>query len=221
MVTQVLEDQAITSIAERMVLVALAWHSDDKGVCWPSIQRIADICVMTKRGVYKTLAILKSKQKIAIKSGRGRTHVNHYQIKVNTIHLSDEKVNEVHLLEPLKGEPYSLKGEYRSPESSGTVILQSFKALKGEPVQSFKALKAASQNRNGEQKSIQALLSMFSAEERTAYGGNWTLRYRDCPDKFVRVLNDLQTQQKEGPIPDSWAAIADLRWREFKPETKR
>lgn len=84
-------------------------------------------------------------------------------------------------------------------------------------VKGIKALKPL----NGEENDLFNLFEYFTREEISAYGANWRLRYRECPDKFARVVADLHNTKQEGKAIKSYAAIANIRWNEFTPRTKR
>ncbi len=75
----------------------------------------------------------------------------------------------------------------------------------------------------GEEEAMFELTGYFSPDECSAYGANWRLRYRECPEKFKRLLLDLDHSRRcpGKKRTQSWAAIANIRWHQLKPETKR
>jgi hypothetical protein len=75
----------------------------------------------------------------------------------------------------------------------------------------------------GEEEAIFELTGYFTPDECSAYGANWRLRYRECPEKFKRLLADLDHSRRcpGKKRTQSWAAIANIRWNQLKPETKR
>ena len=89
--------------------------------------------------------------------------------------------------------------------STNSKVLKAFKPLK----------------RNGEDNAVFSLFEYFTPEERSCYGANWRLRYRESADKFRRVVADLHAEKQEGRPIASYAAIANIRWNEFAPRTKR
>lgn len=72
-----------------------------------------------------------------------------------------------------------------------------------------------------ETETINELFSFFTTTEQSTYGANWRLRYREAPEKLKRVVADLRTEKQEGKTIRSYAAIANLRWKEFAPRTAR
>lgn len=60
------------SAPERVVLLALADFSDDKGKCWPSMGSIATMCEMTERGVRKVIRRLEDAGFVTVEHSKGR-----------------------------------------------------------------------------------------------------------------------------------------------------
>lgn len=77
------------------------------------------------------------------------------------------------------------------------------------------------QRRTGEREELKKLLDFFTPSERSAYGANWRLRYRECPDKFRRVADEIRVMVAENQKVKSYAAVANHCWNEFAPKTTR
>ena len=67
---------------ERLILLALADHADDEGVCYPSISRLVDRTGMAERGVQKVLKRLTEKGHLAVETNAGRKGTNRYSISL-------------------------------------------------------------------------------------------------------------------------------------------
>ena len=65
---------------ERLILLALADHADDDGVCYPSISRLVDRTGMAERGVQKVLKRLAEKGHLSVETNAGRNGTNRYSI---------------------------------------------------------------------------------------------------------------------------------------------
>lgn len=66
----------VGSHTEKLILVALADHSNDQGACWPSISRLARRCHLARSSVFDAIKGLKSRGIIEVKvtPGRGSTY---------------------------------------------------------------------------------------------------------------------------------------------------
>ncbi len=71
--------------AERLMLLALADHADDKGWCFPSMARLAEKTCMTERGARKVIRRLEVGGWLAVQIGGGRGGKSLYRV------LMDEK----------------------------------------------------------------------------------------------------------------------------------
>lgn len=67
-----------SSPTEKLILLALAEHADDKGHCWPSITRLADKCSVCTRTVIRQLEALATRGLIKAEKENGK--VNRYSI---------------------------------------------------------------------------------------------------------------------------------------------
>lgn len=67
------------------MLLALADHADDTGLCWPGIARLAQHCRIQPRQAKRTIAALEDEGWIAVRRGSGRGHTNLYQLNVDRL----------------------------------------------------------------------------------------------------------------------------------------
>mgnify|MGYP000234527247 CR=1 FL=1 len=65
---------------ERLVMLCLADHADDEGVCYPSVARLVDRTGMGERGVQRVLRRLADDGHVAIEPNAGRKGTNVYRI---------------------------------------------------------------------------------------------------------------------------------------------
>ncbi|MBL4929349.1 helix-turn-helix domain-containing protein [Fuscibacter oryzae] len=72
---------------EKMVLLSLADHADDEGVCFPSIARLCDRTGMKERGVQNVLRRMKEAGIITVELNAGRRGANRY-----TIHAAHPRI---------------------------------------------------------------------------------------------------------------------------------
>jgi hypothetical protein len=78
--SEVWDDKTINSRAELLVMLTLADHARDDGICWPSIDTIASKARATSRGIYKIISRLERLGKISIDSGAGEHSTNVYRV---------------------------------------------------------------------------------------------------------------------------------------------
>lgn len=64
--------------SERLVMLSLADHADDDGVCYPSIARLCKRTSMSDRGVQKVLTRLQERGFLRVEIGAGRKGSNRY-----------------------------------------------------------------------------------------------------------------------------------------------
>src|SRR5215475_4816357 len=64
-----------------LMLLALADHANDAGVCWPSLPRLATRCRVTKRQAITIIQRLEKNGVIAIAHGGGRHRPSIYTVK--------------------------------------------------------------------------------------------------------------------------------------------
>ena len=65
---------------EVAVMLALAWHADRNGVCWPSVETLARECRFSERHVQRIIAELINAGKIIAADRKGGTHSTIYTI---------------------------------------------------------------------------------------------------------------------------------------------
>jgi len=68
------------NMAEKLVLVRLADHANDQGICWPGKDTLAKVCCMSKRTVDAAIAGLEAAQLISVsrrttEAGKNRSNV--------------------------------------------------------------------------------------------------------------------------------------------------
>lgn len=76
-------DPEITNTTDRLVMLALANHSDDEGLSWPSVDRLERMTQLCQRSIYNSISRLKSTGKLSVESGGGRHKVNRYRITLH------------------------------------------------------------------------------------------------------------------------------------------
>jgi len=64
--------------AQKLVLLCLADHADEGGVCWPSIARLADRSGLARASIVRSLKALADTKHITVERGSGR--LNHYRV---------------------------------------------------------------------------------------------------------------------------------------------
>lgn len=87
-------DEAKSSGSELLVLLALADHANDNGVCWPSIPRLAKRARLSERQTQRVIQKLHAQGYIEIISkGDGRSHPTVYRLCIKDDKMSpfDEK----------------------------------------------------------------------------------------------------------------------------------
>lgn len=78
--SHVWEDDSISGRAELLVLLALADHAKDDGVCWPSIDSIAKKTRLSQRGTQEVIQKLKNVGKLDVEIGAGPKGTNLYRV---------------------------------------------------------------------------------------------------------------------------------------------
>jgi Helix-turn-helix domain len=74
-------DHGQHSGTELLMLLALADHANDDGICWPSIARLAARCRIQPRQAINVLHKLEQAGDITVQRGGGRGMVSHYCVK--------------------------------------------------------------------------------------------------------------------------------------------
>jgi hypothetical protein len=65
----------------RLMLLALAWHADDDGLCWPSLDMLARECRISVRQAQRLIAHLEAGGHIQVERGTGRGNASRYTVK--------------------------------------------------------------------------------------------------------------------------------------------
>jgi hypothetical protein len=85
--------------AEKLVLLCLADNANNDGVCWPSVQDIADRSVCDPRSVFRVINSLQEKGYISRESRSGKSTVYHIKtpdIKTGVSHNSTPDIKSPH-----------------------------------------------------------------------------------------------------------------------------
>lgn len=82
-VEQVLERCDLTDPREVMVMIALANHANEDGVCWPSISKIMELSRMSERGVQQIMRRLSVRGYLEIQTRGGKGGKNLYRVIPN------------------------------------------------------------------------------------------------------------------------------------------
>lgn len=75
-----------------LLLLAIADHADDDGVCWPSLDRLAEKTRVKKRQAIRNVQALEAAGELFIESGGGRHIKNRYFV---TVGLGSEEIQRV------------------------------------------------------------------------------------------------------------------------------
>lgn len=115
-------DSDITDIYEVSVLLALANHADDAGVCYPSMKRIARLARMGERGVQGVVKRLAERGDLSIELNAGPRGTNVYRIHVTPAPHADPAPGAPRT--PRQGPPHPTTSTPapHAPETSLTVI---------------------------------------------------------------------------------------------------
>jgi hypothetical protein len=102
-----------------LILLALADHANDEGLCWPGLERLAKKSRMSVRQVQRCLEALREAGEIAVESQAGPHGTNQY-----TVVLAGDKMSRPHLgggrqKQQNRGD---ISGPGMSPEPSVTII---------------------------------------------------------------------------------------------------
>jgi len=81
-----------------LLLLAIADHANDDGLCWPSVGRLAEKARTTKRQAQRLIAELEAAGELVVERGDGRGHTSIY-------HLKDDIQGQT------KGDIYDQKGD--------------------------------------------------------------------------------------------------------------
>jgi len=95
-----------------LMLLAIADHANDDGLCWPSVARLAHKARTTKRQAQRVIAYLEETGEILVDRGDGRTHTSVYQIKGDIYATKgDIQGQKGDISAPQKGDIQRVKGD--------------------------------------------------------------------------------------------------------------
>lgn len=66
--------------AALLMILAIADHANDQGVCWPSVRTLARKCRVSERHATRLISKLQGDGEIEIETGGGRGHTNVYRV---------------------------------------------------------------------------------------------------------------------------------------------
>lgn len=85
LMAQVWDEATRLDGSELIVMLCLADHANDDGVCWPSTQEIADRCRVTRRHAVRLLSRLERGGYVYIRKESGRATRYTLNITGNTV----------------------------------------------------------------------------------------------------------------------------------------
>ena len=187
--------------SERLVMLSLADHADDDGVCYPSIARLCKRTSMSDRGVQKILSRLQERGFLRVEIGAGRSGSNRYH--VNSTPEPGSPPNHVHPRTEFTAPPnrVRLTPEPRSPKPSRTII---------EPSDSNNA------------RAVSELLEIYATPQAVA---SFMAYRRKSKGKALtltaakRLANNLRAIAERGGDPDDALGMAEERvWLTVEPD---
>lgn len=128
MIAAVFESETLGP-TDRLVMLALADHAGDDGICYPSIARLCQRTGLGERAVQGIIKRLKDAGHITAKIGGGRGNATAYTIRLNP--APDAPIETPHQMPPISINPafgalnpadYSLNPAPDAPEPYRTVI---------------------------------------------------------------------------------------------------
>lgn len=82
-------DHGPQQISERIVLLALADFANDEGLCWPSMARISQRALLTRRALQRVISRLEANGWLTVQRNRGRGNVNLFTVHESLKSLGD------------------------------------------------------------------------------------------------------------------------------------
>lgn len=64
-----------------LMLLAIADHANDDGMCWPAVERLAQKCRVKERQAQYIIRALEASGELSVEIGTGRGHPSHYHLK--------------------------------------------------------------------------------------------------------------------------------------------
>lgn len=217
--SQVWENETL-SATDKIVLLSLADHADDEGICYPSISRLVKRTGLTERTVQNATQRLKQRGFLRVELNAGRRGANLYHI--NATPAADAPPQQMHPAADT-GEPPHLTTQTPAadaPEPSRTVIKTSdqFDAQFDRFWSSWPLRKV------GKEKARAAFkrLSQANREQATIRAASWASKWRATyptasdvhPSTYLngkRWEDELQQPQSDIPQINRWRKLAGER----------
>ena len=119
-----------------LLLLALADHANDDGICWPSVDTLAHKARTSERSVQRLLRDLEKDGEVYIETGGGRAHPNRYAVLSGLSPADAEQLIE-RWFPPEKGDKRRRKGDKRGPKGVNlSPFLGDTQGLKGDTAMS-------------------------------------------------------------------------------------
>lgn len=77
-------ERSISSGSDRVMLLAIAEHLNDKGLCWPSMERLARMCNTSTRQAIRLVENLRQIGELEVQRSAGPGGANLYRIALST-----------------------------------------------------------------------------------------------------------------------------------------
>jgi len=155
---------------QKLVLLALADWANDEGMCWPSIQRIADKCSLTKRAVQKALRAIEDMGMLRYEDGVHKSRTYWISLQVNHVHprtTFTPPMNDVH---PTP-EPRSPNTSYTHQDTSNDMSSEDDGLTVDEVVRAWneladnKRLARVAKLTEGRKKQIKSLIREYDVDD--------------------------------------------------------
>ena len=126
-------DSELTDIYEVSVMLALANHADDDGVCYPSIARISRLARMSERGVQCVIKRLSERGYLDVDAGAGRSGTNLYIVRPTPAPGAPPATHAPRTRCTTPPHPTTFTPAPGAPEPSITIIEPSIEAASAKP----------------------------------------------------------------------------------------
>jgi hypothetical protein len=187
--------------SERLVMLSLADHADDDGVCYPSIARLCKRTSMSDRGVQKVLARLQERGFLRVEIGAGRSGSNRYFVTATPEHGSPPEPRSPRTTFTTPPNRVRPTPEPGSPKPSRT-IKEPSDSNSAQAVSELLEIYASAQ-----------AVASFMAYRRKSKGKALTLT------AAKRLANNLRAIAERGGDPDDALGMAEERvWLTVEPD---
>jgi hypothetical protein len=194
-------DREDLDASERLVMLSLADHADDEGVCYPSIARLCKRTSMSDRGVQKVLVRLQERGFLRVEIGAGRSGSNRYFVNATPEPSSPPNYVHPRTVDTTPPNPVRKTPEPGSPKPSRT-INETSDSISAREVASVLAVHASPQ-----------AVASFMAYRRKSKGKALTLT------AAKRLANNLRAIAERGGDPDDALGMAEERvWLTVEPD---